>query len=300
MSDATSITLLLPADTIAKMKSFYADSLLPPTTPYMEFMAKEEGVTISAYKKSKDGYQKVLFQGEKAAYESSLWGKTDETTKKNDKPSFIPAKGDQIGSDEVGTGDFFGPVIVVAAYVSKEGLPYLKELGVTDSKLLSDEKILQIVPELIQRLPYSALTCDNAKYNEVQSKGLNMNAIKARMHNRCLLNLAHKYPKAKVYQDQFAAPALYFSYLKQEKEVLRDITFATKGETKFPCVALASCIARYSFLRHMEEMGKKYGCVFPLGSGEAVDVFATEFVKKYGKEELYRVAKANFANMGRI
>ena len=39
-----------------------------------------------------------------------------------------------IGSDEVGTGDYFGPIVVTASYVTKEDIPYLEELGVKDSK----------------------------------------------------------------------------------------------------------------------------------------------------------------------
>lgn len=39
-----------------------------------------------------------------------------------------------IGSDEVGTGDFFGPIVVTATFVSKENIDFLTELGVRDSK----------------------------------------------------------------------------------------------------------------------------------------------------------------------
>ena len=55
-----------------------------------------------------------------------------------------------IGSDEVGTGDFFGPVVVTASYVSKDNIPFLEELGVRDSKKLTDQKILEIVPKIIK------------------------------------------------------------------------------------------------------------------------------------------------------
>lgn len=41
-----------------------------------------------------------------------------------------------VGSDEVGTGDFFGPMTVVAVYVDAKQIPLLKELGVKDSKKL--------------------------------------------------------------------------------------------------------------------------------------------------------------------
>ena len=53
-----------------------------------------------------------------------------------------------IGSDEVGTGDYFGPIVVTAAYVKKEDIPFLEELGVKDSKKMTDDKILEVVPKL--------------------------------------------------------------------------------------------------------------------------------------------------------
>ena len=40
-----------------------------------------------------------------------------------------------IGSDEAGSGDYFGPLTVCAAFVTKEHVPILKTLGVDDSKI---------------------------------------------------------------------------------------------------------------------------------------------------------------------
>ena len=39
-----------------------------------------------------------------------------------------------VGSDEVGTGDYFGPIVVTATYVKKEDIPFLESLGIKDSK----------------------------------------------------------------------------------------------------------------------------------------------------------------------
>ncbi len=61
-----------------------------------------------------------------------------------------------IGCDEVGVGDFFGGLVAVACYVKPSNISYLKELGVKDSKKLTDEKMLAIFPELIKRVKYSA------------------------------------------------------------------------------------------------------------------------------------------------
>ena len=54
-----------------------------------------------------------------------------------------------IGSDEVGTGDYFGPITVCATYVNSDQIGLLKELGVQDSKNLNDDKISAIAKQII-------------------------------------------------------------------------------------------------------------------------------------------------------
>ena len=74
-------------------------------------------------------------------------------------------------SDEVGTGDYFGPICVCASYVTDKDIEWLTKLGVNDSKTLSDEKIIQIAPELIKRIPYSQMSVDPLKYNSLIESG---------------------------------------------------------------------------------------------------------------------------------
>ncbi len=296
-----SVTLDLDEAKLTKMRSFYAGSLEEGNNDSILFSATSEEVRITVYKKSRNGLHKALFQGKKASYEASIWGVP--AVKEDPKKPAVhigKATGDQIGSDEVGVGDFFGPVIVAAAYVSKGQLGRLKELGVTDSKMMTDERIRELGPLLLEEFDCARFAISIEKYNEVTSKGHNLNAIKAVMHNKVLLHLHQRHPQAKVYQDQFAVPKTYFSYLKDEPEVLTDIVFATKGESKFPCVALASVLARYTFLEKMEELNDKYGLDFPFGAGSNVDEFARGFLKEYGIEELRKIAKVHFANYKRL
>jgi ribonuclease HIII len=205
----------------------------------------------------------------------------------------------QIGSDEVGTGDFFGPICVCASYVELKDLERISELKITDSKKMEDAYILSIGPTLIHEFAYSQLSLPNEKYNAVHDE-FNMNAIKAKMHNRCDLNLLKDHPDAILYQDQFAEAGLYYHYLEKEKEVARGITFHTKGESLFPSVALASVIARYSFLRKMQELSNKYGVEIPFGASEEVTSFALYFKEKFGLAELDKIVKKNFANYKKI
>lgn len=300
--------LLLKEEDLPRLFSFYQEEAQGEGNPLLLFLAKGEGYTVSVYRKSHSGCHKVLFQGEKAGEEASIWLrfaqeekpapllKLGKAVRKDEFRNVYP----QIGSDEVGTGDFFGPVCVVASYVEKKDLPRLKELGVTDSKKMEDSHILEIGPILVKEFPYSSLSLSPHDYNLLYQRGENLNSIKAKMHNRALLNLKKRFPEAKPYMDQFAEEGLYYSYLRGEKEVLSGIVFKTKGELSFPSVALASVLARYSFLRKMEDMGEKEGFLFPFGAGSQVEEAGKEFVQAKGKEELSEVAKLNFKTAGKI
>jgi ribonuclease HIII len=290
----------------SEIKDFYqAEEIIDEKHPYDYFFVNKEGVAIHGYRNKKEIYT-ITFSGEgerpfemASLFSDHVTRKDMEVKEKQEKVNIKEGWEDfhaQIGSDEVGKGDFFGPLIVVAAFVEQRDIPYLEKMRINDSKKMKDDYILEIGPRLVKEFAYSSLSLDNETYNKVHNAGTNMNAIKAKMHNKALLNLKKRYPLARVYQDQFAEPKLYYSYLKYEDEVLDDITFSTKGELAFPSVALASVLARYSFLRKMQELSKKYKMEFPFGSGKDADEFIAKFVEKYGKEELKKVAKLNFKN----
>ena len=126
--------------------------------------------------------------------------------------------------------------------------------------------------------------------------------MKAKMHNRALLNMHKEYVDVlNIFVDQFVAEKTYYKYLNDaNEEQVKDITFKTKGESYFPCVALASVIARYSYLKEMERLSQKYEMDFPFGASKKVTEFAKKFLEKYGEEELYKVAKKNFANYNEV
>jgi len=214
---------------------------------------------------------------------------------------FFPQKHDlvlpQAGSDEVGTGDFFGPVCVCASYVDQNIYNKISDMNLTDSKKLTDIYIRSIGERLIQEVPHSLLILDNVRYNKVISQN-NLNAIKAKMHNKAYLNLQKKgitLPELTVIDD-FCGETLYYRYLRDQERVVNGITFHTKAETQFISVAIGSIISRYAFLKYMDEMSEKYQMVFPKGAGKPVDEFLDEFLQSYSKDELIKVAKLNFKN----
>lgn len=283
------ITLTITNDLLIKMKDFYEDFIEENDNPHLEFFARLDDCTISVYKS-----MKAVFQGLEAKEEASIWQLIPES-------SWLITES-HIGSDEVGTGDYFGPVCVAAVYVKSDDIDWLNGLGVADSKKISDEKILEIAPLLIKRLPYSQMAVDNPKFNDLTAKGYNMNKIKAILHNAVLNNVKNKVnnQNIKIVVDQFAEEKLYYSYLINESIIVNNITFMTKAESHAPAVAAASIIARYSFLKKMEEISKKYNITIPKGAGMVVDTFGELFIKLYGMEELTKITKLNFKNTSKI
>lgn len=305
MNSRKSVTLKVNKEVSEKIADFYRAFEVENNDPYMAFFAKKDGVVISIYSSNKEDSFKVIFVGEDCLLEAKIF---DENATMNEvKKTTAPKKAswivfdDQIGSDEVGTGDFFGPVCVAAAFVRAKDLPRLKELGIDDSKRLKDEDIRRLGKILIKEFPYSQLCVQNEKFNEQVDKGMNMNEMKAKLHNRVLLNLKKKYPEVNgIYVDQFVSEDKYYKYLSDTKNVVKNITFKTKGESYFPCVAVASIIARYSFLEKMDKLNKKYDVEIPFGASKVVTEFAKEFAEKYSKEELLKIVKKNFANLSEV
>lgn len=257
---------------------------------YAKWQLRCENCVITCYTSGK-----TVFQGKDAKVYASPFLHEEERTLLYSRET-LP----QAGSDEVGTGDYFGPVVVCACIIDASTDTLLKQLGTRDSKQLSDTEILKIAPELINKVPHSLLIVDNAKYNQVHQTN-NLNAIKAKLHNQAYVHLANKYglPAFKII-DQFTPEKSYYRYLQDQPIIIRDIHFETKAEDKYPAVGAASVLARYAFLKKMEEMSEKWNMQFPKGAGSQVDTFAKRFVEKYGFDQLQNVAKLHFKNTEKL
>ena len=296
------VSITVDVEKATQMMDFYRSYQRVNNGEYIIFQAFYSGTTITIYQDKKNKH-KVVFMGEGALVEAKNWDPNAEAKEKSiEQPKGWLCVENQIGSDEVGVGDFLLPMIVVAAFVRGKDLKTLEDFGVKDSKKLTDEKIREIAPLLVKKFFVSRLTLSNEKYNELIAKGENLNSIKAKMHNRALLNMFKKFPDTRnIFVDQFVAESKYFSYLNDpnEQKVI-NIVFKTKGESYYPCVALASVIARYAFLLEKDELDKKYKTNIPFGASNKVNDFAKKFIAKHGIEELNKIAKINFANYKEI
>lgn len=284
-----------------KMIEYYKDKIRDKKIPYAIFQAQEEDTVITLYESGK-----AMFQGTSADVDAAMWGSIldntkehrAETKKKEEKYYYC----NSVGSDEVGTGDYFGPIVVTATYVKKEDIPSLEELGVGDSKKIDDNKILKIAPKLAKIVKYRSVILNNQEYNEKYTKNVNMNKIKAIMHNKVLYQLIkEEQPKTDyIIVDEFAREKRYYEYIADMKNIQKNITFMTKAEDKNLAVAAGSIISRYIFLKEFDKLSDSLHIPLPKGAGKDVDTIGEEIVEKHGEDKLKEIAKLNFKNTDRI
>lgn len=284
-----------------KMIAYYKDKMRDKKIPYVVFQAEEEDTVITMYESGK-----VMFQGTSADVDASMWQtmlnlKTvQEEKQKNDTKKYYYC--DSVGSDEVGTGDYFGPIVVTATYVPKEDIPFLESLGIRDSKKISDETIRKVAPEIAKRIKYRSIILSNREFNQNYSKDVNMNKIKSILHNKVLYQLIKEENPTYDYIiiDEFAREKRYYEYIEGTGPIQRGITFFPKAEDQNLAVACGSVISRYIFLKEFDKLCDQVHLPLPKGAGPAVDEIGKELVEKYGKEKLEEVAKLNFKNTERI
>ena len=144
------------------------------------------------------------------------------------------------------------------------------------------------------------MTLSNKEYNKRHSE-YNMNAMKAILHNKALLEMTKQYKNYDyIVVDQFAEKYVYYNYLRKVPNVQRNITFITKAEDQCLSVACSAIISRYIFIKEFDKLSKKYNQTLPKGAGPIVDEVGAKLVKEYGIDVLNEIAKTNFKNTEKI
>lgn len=281
-----SITLTPSEKEIQAFLEHYQTSLAPSKNPYIRYFLRLPQATVSIYTSGK-----VLLQGEGAEKYASFFGyqMVEETSGQN-----LPL----IGTDEVGNGSYFGGLAVVASFVTPDQHDFLRNLGVGDSKTLTDQKIRQIAPILKEKIQHQALLLSPSKYNEVIGDRYNAVSVKVALHNQAIYLLLQKgVQPEKIVIDAFTSAKNYDKYLAQEANRFSNpISLEEKAEGKYLAVAVSSVIARDLFLENLENLGRELGYQLPSGAGTASDKVASQILQAYGMQGLNFCAKLHFKN----
>ena len=262
--------------------------------PYTVFSAKKKGVSCTLYEsgkltvqgKEKDAFIEFYLEPEilQAFHFSHPTAHLDLTPR--------------IGMDEAGKGDFFGPLCVASLYADEEGIRALSEIGVCDSKRLSDDSILKIAKKLRASYSYTVIRLFPKKYNELYQKFKNLNRLLGWAHAAALGEMIQKTGCRFAILDQFAEKHLMEQTLKQKK-IEANLQQKIRGEEDL-VVAAASILARAAFLEGMEALSQEHGMVLPKGASSQVISAAKKLVAQFSSDILDKVAKTHFKTMNDV
>ncbi|URA10957.1 hypothetical protein [Thermospira aquatica] len=190
----------------------------------------------------------------------------------------------QLGCDECGKGEVFGPLVLVAVGVPKENFSQLQMLGITESKKASEKQLHQWYDQILSLCQVETFILEPEAYNQLYENYPNVNTI---------LTLGYKdlLKRFKSSWDEVIVDA--YAQDKHTQHTLSSVApgkflFET-GAEKYPAVGAASLVAKKIFLNWFTQQPLK----LPRGSGpEARELFF--HMKSSNPAELKRYAKIHF------
>ncbi len=207
----------------------------------------------------------------------------------------------RIGSDEAGKGDYFGPLVVAAIYVDETTEPQLRELGVRDSKLLAERRLLDLAQEIKKLCSGrgTILTYMPEDYNKQYQTITNLNRLLARAHVQVLQRVAVLVDCELAIVDQFGDPSLMQEAARQASLQIQ-IEQRVRAESDM-AVAAASILARAEFVQRLAALSRQTGIELPKGASDPRIVeIGHQIVARGGTEALGKVAKLHFQTTATI
>ncbi|MEE2786574.1 MAG: ribonuclease HIII [Myxococcota bacterium] len=289
-----SFTIKLNLDDEPSVKRFFADHGFEFRDLNHGFwQARGPGCNASFYRSGK-----LLIQGKEAEVYRGLLGDVTADARPYHRALTRhpqPAPKTWLGTDEAGKGDYFGPLVVAGAVVYREQLELMVELGVDDSKAISDAKIFEIEAAIKHVCPHEVLFIGPEKYNELYERMGNLNRLLTWCHCKVIenqLSANQTRPIEWVLVDQFVKEAPFRRGLGQLGAQV-PLALWPKAESD-PAVAAASVLARAAYLRGVERLSQRFGVRLRPGAGQPTLQAGREFLSQHGLDALKLVAKYHF------
>lgn len=287
----TKLDLSLQQKLLAHLKEEGFEIQKPPHTL---FQGKKKGIVCTLYESGK-----LVVQGKGIAefiefyLEPELLGSF-----KLGYENLDVDKEARIGVDEAGKGDFFGPLCIAGVYAGPEEIERLLEIGVKDSKRMTDPVIRKMAAKIRESIPHHVVRIGPPRYNQLYSQFGNLNQLLAWGHATVIEALSKKTGCQRALIDQFTHHPLVANFLAK-KHLNIDLTMRTKGESD-PVVAAASILAREGFITGLDILSQWIGFELPKGASAKVLQIGERIYREKGVEIFQEIGKKHFKTLDDI
>lgn len=297
MAQQTLVLKLPPSEHAALRARLAGGAFEWREVPHAVFSCKGDGTVLTLYRSGKlvvQGGDPALFLARYTDLSADEAAPAEPRADGEASDSILDLSEPLVGSDETGKGDYFGPLVVVAARVEPAQVAGLVAAGVADSKKVTDKKALRLGAALRQSLAHAVRRLDPPDYNRAHAAQGNLNPVLARLHAEAIAEVAR--PGDRVLVDQFA-----------DERVMRDALagvdvrlFQSHRAERNLAVAAASILARSEFLLALMDLSSRFEIELAKGAGEPTDRAGAAFVAAHGEAALAEVAKLHFRNTAKI
>lgn len=222
--------------------------------------------------------------------------------------SAIPAEGHgsttletaQIGLDESGKGDWFGPLVVAAVYVEPTSVAALTAAGVRDSKTIDSLLLPRIADAIASIVPVQhrfVMALMPEAYNQRYPEYNNINLLLAALYSEAALRVWQSRQSTVIVCDQFSQRADRLDSAFASAGLPKPIQYH-HAESHSTAVAAASILASARFGAELQTLGRKAGmeAALPRGASAIHELERTvhTIIAREGREGLAQYAKLNF------
>ncbi len=166
--------------------------------------------------------------------------------------SLIERPGIEIGSDEAGKGERFGPIVVAAVALDEDGRRFLRARGLMESKSLSKHRLLEIAGMVEGRalaLSYKVVTPNQLISRWRKGK---LNDLLTEWHLQVVSEVFDEVEASRIIVDSFDESRLREAFSFFESRGI-EVLIESRADLKYPSVAAASVLARRIYLEKMDE-----------------------------------------------
>ena len=281
------VSVSINMDELARLRNYilsYRLKKAPTTSEYELLRIKDGEVNIIVYKSGK------LVHNDSAASRKII----DYILEREREFDYL------LGSDEVGKGEWYGPLITTCAALRPEDILEFRKIGVRDSKLLKRNQIERLAQEINKSgIVYKSVILMpeiyNKRYAEFEKEGKSLNDFLAWSHVAAITDVLAYLPvssaRIKIIIDKFDAEKTDLRLrAAQVKQPNIEIIQSSKGETEIP-VSVASIMAKRMFEERVSELGRQYNVVLRNSQPESIHPKILPFVSKTHFKNISKLLK---------